>query len=61
MGFALVYLGEHYVVDLLAGFLVAFVAWKLAGGGEAATRAPSEALPRPASVGHRKRRLVNVG
>lgn len=30
MGFALVYLGEHYVVDLLAGLATAFIAWKLA-------------------------------
>jgi membrane-associated phospholipid phosphatase len=30
MGFVLVYLGEHYVVDLLAGLLTAIVAWKLA-------------------------------
>ncbi len=30
MGFALVYLGEHYVVDLLAGLLTAAIAWKLA-------------------------------
>ncbi len=29
MAFALVYLGEHYVVDLLAGLLVAVVVWKL--------------------------------
>lgn len=30
MGVALVYLGEHYVIDLLAGALVALVAWKAA-------------------------------
>ena len=30
MGFALVYLGEHYVIDLLGGALVALVAWKSA-------------------------------
>jgi membrane-associated phospholipid phosphatase len=29
MAFVLVYLGEHYVVDLLAGLLVAVVVWKL--------------------------------
>ena len=29
MAFALVYLGEHYVVDLLAGLIVAVVVWKL--------------------------------
>ena len=30
MAFALVYLGEHYMVDLLAGLLTAIVTWKLA-------------------------------
>lgn len=30
MAFALVYLGEHYVVDLLAGLVVAAAVWKLA-------------------------------
>ena len=30
MGLALVYLGEHYVVDLLAGVLLALAAWKVA-------------------------------
>ena len=34
MGFALVYLGEHYVVDIVAGIATAVVAWRLvlAGG-----------------------------
>ncbi|MBA2459089.1 MAG: phosphatase PAP2 family protein [Gemmatimonadales bacterium] len=27
MGFALVYLGEHYVADLLGGILVASLCW----------------------------------
>lgn len=31
MGFSLVYLGEHYVVDVLAGIAVAWLAWKAAG------------------------------
>ena len=31
MGVSLVYLGEHYVVDLAAGALLALVAWRLAG------------------------------
>ncbi len=31
MGFALVYLGEHYVVDVLAGLATAWVGWRLAG------------------------------
>lgn len=30
MGLALVYLGEHYVVDLVFGVLVAVIAWRLA-------------------------------
>ena len=30
MGLALVYLGEHYVVDLLAGVVLALAAWKVA-------------------------------
>jgi membrane-associated phospholipid phosphatase len=29
MAFVLVYLGEHYVVDLLAGLLIAVIVWKL--------------------------------
>jgi membrane-associated phospholipid phosphatase len=28
MAFALVYLGEHYVADLLAGLVVAAMAWR---------------------------------
>ena len=51
MGFVLVYLGEHYVVDLLAGLGLAFVSWKLAdrwwrrrelGQREALTGGPAE-------------------
>jgi membrane-associated phospholipid phosphatase len=30
MGLALVYLGEHYVIDVLAGYAVAVVCWKYA-------------------------------
>lgn len=30
MAFSLVYLGEHYVIDLLVGLLVAAVAWRVA-------------------------------
>ncbi len=30
MGFSLVYLGEHYVVDLLAGLIIALLAWRMA-------------------------------
>jgi membrane-associated phospholipid phosphatase len=35
MAFALVYLGEHYVVDIIAGVALAVVAWLAFG---AATR-----------------------
>ncbi len=31
MGFALVYLGEHYVLDLIAGGLMTWLGWRLAG------------------------------
>ena len=30
MGFALVYLGEHYLIDVLAGVLTAFLGWRVA-------------------------------
>ena len=33
MGFALVYAGEHYMVDLAAGAAVAVLAWRVAGAG----------------------------
>jgi membrane-associated phospholipid phosphatase len=48
MGFALVYLGEHYVADVLAGTLVAAVAWRVAAVGWRPTRKPrlSGAFPR---------------
>lgn len=45
MGFALVYMGEHYLIDVLAGVLTAVVAWRLAGTARgpfaAAGRAPA--------------------
>jgi membrane-associated phospholipid phosphatase len=31
MGFALVYIGSHYVVDLLMGVLLAAGVWRIAG------------------------------
>ena len=34
MGFALVYAGEHYMVDLAAGAAVAALAWRIAGAGD---------------------------
>jgi membrane-associated phospholipid phosphatase len=33
MGFALVYLGEHYVVDILAGIVTALIVWRLVDSG----------------------------
>ena len=39
LGFALVYLGEHYVVDLLAGFALATAVWRLAPRAAPAARA----------------------
>jgi membrane-associated phospholipid phosphatase len=46
MGIALVYLGEHYLVDVLAGVAVAAVAWRLARSpwGPFAARAPLAAV-----------------
>jgi membrane-associated phospholipid phosphatase len=38
LGFGLVYLGEHYVVDLLAGFALAEGLWRLAPHAEPALR-----------------------
>ncbi|HLF79544.1 MAG TPA: phosphatase PAP2 family protein [Dehalococcoidia bacterium] len=32
MGFALVYLGEHYFVDVLAGIVIGFLAWAVVQG-----------------------------
>ncbi len=44
MGLALVYLGEHYVLNLLAGGIVAAIGWHLAGrllgGGDLARPRP---------------------
>ena len=53
MGFALVYLGEHYLVDVVAGFATAALAWRLARVAErrfaARPREASEADPPSAS------------
>lgn len=49
MGFALVYAGEHYVVDLVAGAAVAALAWRLAAAGDRVwLRRPLQALTRRA-------------
>ncbi len=50
MGFPLVYLGEHYVVDLLAGLLTAIVAWKLAARWSHADTWAKAAVSAPATV-----------
>ena len=51
MAFALVYLGEHYLVDIVAGVLTAGLAWMLAARFSALRRAPiaaTDAGPRRA-------------
>jgi len=46
LGFGLVYLGEHYVVDLLAGFALAEAIWRSAPRVEPLFRAASAAVQR---------------
>jgi membrane-associated phospholipid phosphatase len=46
LGFGLVYLGEHYVVDLIAGFALAEGVWRLAPRFEPAARAVAGAVGR---------------
>ncbi len=46
LGFGLVYLGEHYVVDLLAGFALAETIWRLAPHVEPRLRPLAQALKR---------------
>jgi PAP2 superfamily len=46
LGFGLVYLGEHYVVDLLAGLALAEGVWRLAPKAEPAVRAAGAAIGR---------------
>ena len=46
LGFGLVYLGEHYVIDLLAGFALAEVIWRLAPHVEPKLRSLAQALKR---------------
>jgi membrane-associated phospholipid phosphatase len=38
LGFGLVYLGEHYVIDLLAGLLLAEAIWRVAPRAEPVLR-----------------------
>ena len=53
LGFALVYLGEHYVVDLVAGYALAEGIWRAAPHAEPAALAAARAIgrlsPGPAS------------
>jgi hypothetical protein len=44
MGLALVYLGEHYLVDEIAGILLALVAWRLVAGSDSRRRQPREGM-----------------
>jgi membrane-associated phospholipid phosphatase len=46
LGFGLVYLGEHYVVDLIAGFALAEGIWRVAPHAEPAVRALVSAIQR---------------
>jgi membrane-associated phospholipid phosphatase len=46
LGFGLVYLGEHYVVDLIAGFALAESIWRLAPRVEPLLRAAAAVLQR---------------
>ncbi len=46
LGFGLVYLGEHYVIDLLAGFALAEAIWRAAPRVEPLFRAASAAVQR---------------
>jgi membrane-associated phospholipid phosphatase len=54
MGFTLVYFGEHYVVDILAGWLYAVAAYiaveYVANRKAAARREPLPARPAPAGL-----------
>jgi membrane-associated phospholipid phosphatase len=46
LGFGLVYLGEHYVVDLIAGLALAEAIWRTAPGMEPAVRLVAGAVRR---------------
>ena len=50
MGFALVYTGEHYAVDILMGALLGVAAWKLAAGRGRRAAATHEARTRGGGV-----------
>jgi membrane-associated phospholipid phosphatase len=46
LGFGLVYLGEHYVIDLLAGLALAETIWRVAPRAEPAIRTIAAAVHR---------------
>jgi membrane-associated phospholipid phosphatase len=46
LGFGLVYLGEHYVIDLIAGFALAEAIWRVAPLAEPGTTAMARAIAR---------------
>ena len=50
MGFALVYLGEHYVIDVAAGVAFAVAVWWLVAALERRRSASTDRLPAPACV-----------
>ncbi len=52
MAFSLVYLGEHYVVDLLAGVLMAAAIWKLAHRAGEHAGEPAVTSPLAATSSH---------
>ena len=46
LGFGLVYLGEHYVIDLIAGYALAEAIWRAAPRAEPAAAAAARAIAR---------------
>ncbi|HEY8771378.1 MAG TPA: phosphatase PAP2 family protein, partial [Thermoleophilaceae bacterium] len=46
LGFGLVYLGEHYVIDLIAGFALAEAVWRFAPRAEPWAKLLAGGLPR---------------
>jgi hypothetical protein len=55
--FAIVYTGEHYVVDILAGFAFALGAWWLVQWALSAGRSPLAVTPPGAEAAHAERAL----
>ena len=57
MGLALVYLGEHYVLDLLAGGILATIGWRLAGRWLGGSESAGQRLPRGDAPGSSRPQL----